>query len=243
MAYINRRRTSHTSVRKLLNRVLEPLGYRLERLSRFRQQLDLLLRRGTPLQFVQIGANDGVRFDDLYSIVTNGRFSGIVVEPLPDLYQRLQLNYADYPAIVPVNVAVHQREGSLPLYRVAPASIGRYPGWATGIASFDRNHLLRHEISSDDVIAQDVQCVPLMALLERTGMLKADLLQIDTEGYDAVILGMIDFTRFRPSVIKFEHKNMAAATRETTLQLLRANGYLYAAQGTDTVAWRAPGRS
>ena len=144
-------------MRKLLNRLLAPLGYRLERLSRFRQQMDLLLKRGTPLQFVQIGANDGVRFDDLYSIVTNAQFSGIVVEPLPDLYQRLRLNYADYPSIVPVNVAVHEQEGSLPLYRVAPDSIARYPGWATGIASFDREHLLRHAIAPDDVIAQDVE--------------------------------------------------------------------------------------
>jgi FkbM family methyltransferase len=225
-------------VRKLLNGLLEPLGYRLERLAHFQRQIDLLLEPGTPLQFVQIGANDGVRFDDLYSIVTNAQFSGIVVEPLPDIYRRLQLNYADYPTIIPVNVAVHEQEGTLPLYRVAPASVGRYPGWVTGIASFDREHLLRHKIAPDDVIAEEVKCVPMMTLLERTGMLGAHLLQIDTEGYDAAILGMIDFTAFRPTLIKFEHKNMSTAVRESTTRRLRMHGYTCAPEGTDTVAWR-----
>jgi hypothetical protein len=135
-------------------------------------------------------------------------------------------------------VAVHEREGSLPLYRVAPDSVARYPGWATGIASFDREHLLRHAIAPDDVIAQDVECVPLMTLLQRTGMLDAHLLQIDTEGYDATILRMIDFTLFHPILVKFEHKSMSAAVRGTTLERLRANGYSCAAEGTDTVAWR-----
>lgn len=228
-------------MRKLLNRLLQPLGYRLERLSRFREQVGLLLKRDTPLRFVQIGANDGIRFDDLYSIVTNARCAGIVVEPLPDMFRRLQLNYADYPAIVPVNVAIHEREGALPLYRVAPGSIGRYPGWATGIASFDREHLLRHQIAAEDVIAEQVPCIPLMTLLQRTQMLDAQLLQIDTEGYDAAILGMIDFASFHPRVIKFEHKNMSGAVREAMSKLLRVNGYDCAVDGTDTVAWRPGG--
>jgi FkbM family methyltransferase len=214
------------------------VGYRIERVSRFRRELDSLLEGAPPLKFVQIGANDGVRFDSLYSIVTARRCSGIVVEPLPDLYQRLQANYADYPGIVPVNVAIHERECSLPLYRVRPASIGRYEGWATGIASFDREHLIRHGIQSEDVIAQDVACVPLMTLLAQTGMLDANLLQIDTEGYDAEIIKMIEFAAFRPRLIKYEHKNMTDTARGEITGLLLMNGYLTTTEATDTIAWR-----
>lgn len=225
------------TVRKLLNRLLLPAGYRIERVSRFRRELDSMSKR-IALKFVQIGANDGVRFDSLYSIVTNRKCSGVVVEPLPDLYQRLQANYADYPDIVPVNVAVHEREGTLPLYRVRPEVTGRYEGWATGIASFDREHLIRHGIASEDVVAQDVPCVPLMTLLARTGMLDANLLQIDTEGYDAEIIRMIDFSRFRPRIIKYEHKNMTDAQRGEMTGLLLSNGYLTTKEATDTIAWR-----
>lgn len=225
-------------MRKLLNRLLLPAGYRIERVSRFRRELDHLSQSASPLKFAQIGANDGVRFDGLYSIVTSRKCSGIVVEPLPDLYQRLQANYADYPNIVPVNVAIHQHERSLPLYRVRPAGIGRYESWATGIASFDREHLIRHGIEADDVIAQDVPCETLMSLLARTGMLDANLLQVDTEGYDAEIIRMIDFARFSPRIIKYEHKNMTAAGRNEIARLLSRNGYLTTAEATDTIAWR-----
>src|SRR5687768_3061043 len=80
-------RYSSPHLRKFLNKILRPTGYRIERLSRFRTEIEALLR-GSTLKFVQIGANDGVRFDDLYQVVTNAQCSGIVVEPLPDMYQR-----------------------------------------------------------------------------------------------------------------------------------------------------------
>jgi len=224
-------------MRKPLNKLLRPLGYRIERLSRFQRQLADMQARG-PVKFIQIGANDGIRFDSLYSTVTNGDFAGIVVEPLPDVYLRLAANYADYPRVAAINVAVHESAASLTLYRVAPSAFGRYPGWASGIASFDREHLLRHDIAAADVAQEEVRCERLMALLQRTGMLDADLLQIDTEGYDAKVIAMIDFAAFRPRLIKFEHKNLSAATRAATASLLDTQGYRCVAEVGDTVAWR-----
>jgi FkbM family methyltransferase len=223
------------ALRKLLNRLLRPAGYRIERLSRFRTELDRLLKRGTWLKSVQIGANDGVRFDDLYRTVTNGPFRGIVVEPLPDVFERLQANYAGHPQIVPINVAIHAHERALALYRVNPQALPRYSGWADGIASFDREHLIRHGIAASDIVAVEVQCEPLMALLRRTDMLDAHLLQIDTEGYDAAVVAMIDFDVVRPQLIKFEHKNVDPRVYGDTLRLMRTNGYRCYREGSDTV--------
>ena len=93
-------------MRKLLNKLLAPTGYRIERISRFERELRSLIRRPErSLKFVQSGANDGMRCDDLYGFVMRHPCSGIVVEPLPDLFERLRANYADYPLIVPVNKA------------------------------------------------------------------------------------------------------------------------------------------
>lgn len=223
----------------MLNRLLRPAGYRIERVSRFRRQLDALVRNGSQgLKFVQIGANDGVRFDGLYSFVTQHSCAGIVVEPLPDMFERLQVNYADYPQIVPVNRAIHATASALPIFRVAPSAMSRYQGWASGIASFDREHLIRHGIQPVDVIEQEVQCVSLMELLERTGMLDAALLQIDTEGYDSAVLHMIDFARFLPALVKFEHKNMTRAEQAAHAIRFAENGYRTVAEGIDTIAWR-----
>ncbi len=63
-------------------------------------------------------------------------------------------------------------------------------------------------------------------------MLDADLLQIDTEGYDATILRMIDFSRCRPRLIKFEHKSLSAGERAgCDRSRLRAHGYRIAIEG------------
>jgi FkbM family methyltransferase len=229
-------------MRKLLNRLLLHVGYRIERVSSFARELERLrVERGSRFKFVQIGANDGVRFDGLYGFATTHPCSGIVVEPLPDMFERLRSNYADYPRIVPVNVAVHTESGTLSLFRVAPEAISRYPGWASGIASFDRDHLLRHSIDAADVLEQPVPCLPLMKLLEDTGMLDADLFQVDTEGYDSTILEMIDFGRFRPALLKYEHKTMSPEVRERHQRRLQSEGYRVAAEGTDTIGWRPRG--
>jgi FkbM family methyltransferase len=227
-------------VRKLLNKLLAPTGYRIERRSRFERELQSLTRRaGRRLKFVQIGAHDGMRFDGLYGFVTHHPCSGVVVEPLPDLFERLRVNYADYPLIVPVNKAIHETAGVLPLFRVAPDALGRYPGWAAGIASFDRSHLLRHGIAPDDIIEQPVSCTPLMQLLEDTATLDADLLQIDAEGYDSAILRMTDFARFRPRLIKYEHKAMTMAERSAHNARLARHGYRSVVEGADTIVWRS----
>jgi FkbM family methyltransferase len=227
-------------MRKLLNRLLAPAGYRIERISRFQRELDVLSHGPSRhFKFVQIGANDGVRFDGLYGYVTYHPCSGIVVEPLPDMFERLRANYADYPFIVPINKAVHATARSLPLFRVVPSAMHRYGGWVSGIASFDSNHLLGLGIAAEDVVAQPVDCLPLMELLEQTQMLDADLLQTDTEGYDSAVLDMIDFTRFAPRLIKFEHKSMSTAEHKAHAERLRRHGYRTVVEGIDTIAWRA----
>jgi FkbM family methyltransferase len=226
-------------VRKLLNKLLRPTGYRIERVSLFKQGLETLAKQPQGFKFVQIGAHDGVRYDDLYAFVTNCQCSGIVVEPLPDAFERLRGNYADYPRILPINKAIHESASVLSLYRVNPAALSRYAGWAPGIASFDFEHLLRLGIAREDVSSVTVQCTPLMPLLEQTSMLDADLMQIDTEGYDVVILRMLDYSRCRPRLIKYEHKSFSPAESAATHATLRAQGYRVAVEGHDTVAWRS----
>lgn len=56
------------------------------------------------------------------------------------MFERLRINYADYPLIVPVNKTIHETAGMLPLFRVGPAALARY----------DRSHLLRHGIAPAD---------------------------------------------------------------------------------------------
>jgi FkbM family methyltransferase len=224
-------------MRKALNRVLAPLGYRLERISPFKRQLQSLLSNKEHLKFVQIGANDGIRFDGLYEFVTQHGCAGIVVEPLPDLWERLRFNYSDYPRIKPIQAAVHETAAVMPIYRVSPQGLTSLPDWSRGLASFSREHLLTHGVPPELIVCEHVPCVPLMKLLSDNDCMDADFIQIDTEGFDIEILKMIDFQRFHPPLIKYEHKNASPAERTFAGKLLRSHGYTLAKDRGDTVAW------
>jgi FkbM family methyltransferase len=224
-------------MRKFLNSLLLPFGYELQRIDLFSRILDEMFASKAGVRFIQAGANDGVRFDDLYVKVTRNKCTGLVVEPLPDVYEFLRANYERYPKIVPVNAAVHASLPSVELYRVRPSAIPSLPEWVYGIASFNRDHLVKHRIPDQQIESQRVVCKPLMAILNEYGFLDGNMLQIDTEGYDAEVVRMIDFAVFRPRLIKYEHKNLSFADRRDVEHLLRSVGYRVRAQREDTVAW------
>jgi len=225
-------------MRKALNRLLYRWGYRLERLSPFTMKLEQLSKHKGPLKFIQIGANDGIRFDGLYEFVTSHRCVGIVVEPLPDLWEKLRSNYSDYPDIVPIKKAIHGSARLTQIYRVSPGDMGSLPDWTRGIASFNKEHLLLHGVPAERIVSEDVECIPLMQLLAETNCLDADFIQIDAEGFDIAIMRMMDFARFKPELIKYEHKNAPLEDQHEIEAALRRQGYKVRRHRGDTVAWR-----
>jgi FkbM family methyltransferase len=181
------------AILKFINTIIWYFGLRLVKLSKFDRLVAKLLTQTSPIKFVQIGANDGVRFDSLYFTVTQHRWPGLVVEPLPDIFERLRSNYLDYPEVTPINIAVHPTDLVATIYRVDQNHIGKCPDWAAGIASFLPNHHEKLNIPSEFVVSEVVKCRPLMSILSEYKMLDASLLQIDTEGYDSEVIKMIDF--------------------------------------------------
>jgi FkbM family methyltransferase len=223
-------------MRKVLNKILKKHGYRIEKVSRFTFILEDAIKAKRNFKFVQVGANDGVRFDSLYFFVTQNRCPGLVIEPLPDMFERLRMNYADYPEIIPVNVAVHPTQSSATIYRVDPKKVGNLPDFVAGIASFLPDHHLKSNVPKEAILQETVQCAPLMSVLKKYNALDADLLQIDTEGFDAEVIKMIDFSILKPQLIKYEHQNLNATDRQSTRSLLERQGYKIVEEGADTIA-------
>jgi FkbM family methyltransferase len=233
--------------RQLMKRVLARFDHRFTRVDN-PELLETLLYRillgKGHLTFAQIGANDGVRFDPIHAFVraNRHRVTGVVVEPLPDLFEALRRNYRDCPGVIAVNAAIHNEERKATLYRVDPRRAIGLPDWVHGIASFDREHLAQHSIIPPEaIVGVEVPCLRLDELLKAHGITELDLLLIDTEGYDAEIIRGLDLREARPRTLRFEHGCgagiMNRTTFESVLQQLHAAGYEVLVELEDATAY------
>ena len=214
---------------------------KMDCLSPLESLLHSRLARSPDFFFVQIGANDGILCDAIFPFITRFNLAGLVVEPLPDVFEVLKQTYRQYPRVKPVNVALHRTAAHTTLYRADPAADKLFDH-ARGIVSFDRNHLRRFGIPDECIRAVEVPCMTLQQLLDTHSVRHIDLLQIDTEGYDIEIVKMIDFDRIKPTLLRFEHglpdDIVSWETLQSTLRYLHDRGYLFLLEPYDVTAYQ-----
>jgi FkbM family methyltransferase len=203
----------------------------------------LLTQQGR-IYYVQIGANDGRSFDPIHNFVTLHRnhVAGLAVEPLKDLYEELKCTYSKCPGVVPVNVAIHNTEKEMLLYRVDPQKVKSARAFTKGIASFNKDHHRITKVPDDLMVAEKVRCMSLAALLEEHAISQFDVLVIDTEGYDAEILRGIDLGVITPKIIRFEHAVpygvMAHDEFNALCDRLRSFDYELIIESNDAIAYK-----
>jgi FkbM family methyltransferase len=197
------------------------------------------------LSFIQIGANDGVMNDPIFKFIekNKNRVSGFVLEPLPDIFSTLVTNYQSFPKIKPLNLAIHNSETEMLLYRVKSEHLSKVPAFARGIASFDPNHWKKTSLvpNPDYIESEIVKCISYSQLLRDNEITKIDLLLIDTEGYDYDILSRIDFGYLKPRIIRFEHGVRDQVMSESNFieiaERLNRHGYQIIAESYDATAY------
>lgn len=221
-------------MRNIAIRAVRSLGLDVKRYSLFKRAVETLVRKGEP-SFVQIGANNGVDFDDLFSIVTRYNLRGVVVEPIGYYFRTLEEVYKTRSNIVAVNAAIHPTAKEIRLYRVDPAKVSIL--WQHGIASFSRDHLTKnHDIPADAVIEEVVPALSLAELVARYLPRGIDILACDTEGFDGEIMKMVDLHSIRPKVIRFESKHLDRDVLAALDQRLSDAGYAVEKGWEDWVA-------
>jgi FkbM family methyltransferase len=205
-----------------------------------------VLGKRSEVTFVQIGSNDGRQGDPIFDLAkAKHGWRGLLVEPVSFLFRRLRQNYGPDPRFQFANVAVTESLGPVPFYYVserAAEELPDAPWWHDQLGSFNREHLegaLGGRLAPY-IVEEAVEGVPLRELLDRYDITQLDLLHVDTEGYDYRVLRQIDFARWRPSVIVYEHNVLAAEEYTAARELLWHAGYELTERGSDTVAVLSP---
>lgn len=223
-------------MRQLVKHGFKALGVELRRYPLFRRAIHVLVASGEKPFFIQIGANNGIDFDDFFAVVTAYYLPGIVVEPIGYYFEVLSQAYKRHPEIKPVQVALHPTDKSATLYRADPNKIRI--GWQHGIGSFSREHVVKHGVPAEHILAESVPCMTFEELVSTyvpPGR-NVDILMTDTEGFDAEILAMVDLNVIRPKIIKYESKHLAPPAAAALVQRLQAAGYVVQEGWEDNVA-------
>lgn len=191
--------------------------------------------------FIQIGANDGMALDPLRTQVVCRRWKGVMVEPVPYVFERLRQRYVNHPRITLVNAAIADQEAMLPFYSLGELKPGEEVwGWYHALGSFRKDVVLKHQYLIPDIEKRieeiQVRSMRFETLCAQTGITQIDLLQIDTEGYDYEIIRRIPFAQFKPKLIVYEHQHLSPEDRKACRDLLHQQGYLSFESGIDTAA-------
>lgn len=144
------------------------------------------------VQFIQVGASDGLKNDYIHDKVVNHGWSGILIEPVPKSFKQLSNNYRGLDVFLE-NVAISDKSGEFPFF------VGKVPS----VSSFNKKH--------DPLKVAKKIMVPTLTLnqvITKRLFFQFDLLQIDAESYDFRVIKSIDLSKYAPRIIHYEHRHL-----------------------------------
>jgi FkbM family methyltransferase len=185
---------------------------------------------------LEIGGNDGTLYDPLQQMAKSRGWAGVIIEPVPTYFKRLQSIFGQYSNVRCLQMAVGPN-GEATIYIVNDALINRLstagkPHWLQGIASFDLQHLLKHGVKEGEYQSIKVPIKSATNIIIEFGIENVDVIQIDVEGYEQEVISTIDLMIVRPQFIIFESKHLQLSSRQKIEDKFVNSGY--------TTMWMGP---
>ena len=194
----------------------------------FGDLLEFQFARSRDFTALIVGAFDGVANDLAGEFVRANECKAVFVEPQPGPFQRLCEVMRGNPRVELVNAAIDRKAGLRNFYSV-PGGIAGMPDWAERLGSFDREHVLKHESRapglSRHIVTTTVRTLSFNDVLDRHGLRKLDLVQIDAEGMDAALLEWFPFEQIKPALLHYEVAHMSLCEHSAITMRLRGMGY------------------
>jgi FkbM family methyltransferase len=216
--------------------------------------LELILQdyrqRNPDIFFIQIGAHDGKSADPIHHLVRKYHWHGILVEPQPQVFNRLKTSYEGEDQLIFENCLISYEDGMTVLYTIRDDH-AVLPFWLSQSASLSRDSVLgalhywkyveKLETLPDNYDTL-IEAVPtpaktMRSLLTQYHIQHVDLLIIDTMGFDFEILKLFPFSDLKPAIIHFEHSLLNRSDQNDCFQYLAHLGYGLTQVSVDTIAY------
>jgi len=190
---------------------------------------------------INIGAMDGVLFDELISYTRTYGFKGLYVEPIPYLFEKLKQNINDEGNLFE-NSAISDYNGNIEMMTIEKEVIdqGLVHNCFYGMSAvFPPKNGLGSEFDRPTVEKYGkkvtVKCITLDKLLRKHSIQKLDVIKVDAEGHDFVIFKQIDFEEYRPKVVRIEWINLTEEEQTLITNKFDEVKYVYEISGQDIV--------
>jgi len=167
---------------------------------------------------VIIGAHIGVHILDDIEEYKDQKI--LLIEPVPHNINSLRKNVSDYKTINIEQITVGKINETRNFYFIKEDSINKLgKHWASGIGSFDKQHILNHKTKRFKVTESDIETIHIKSLtfnklIEKYSINEIDKLQIDVEGAEYEILDSIDYKKININKIIFESKHFDGTFKE-----------------------------
>jgi len=236
---------------KILKKIIGIFGYRLIEKRLFKNNrtlskhtsfnikkiLEAIFANNKIEELIQIGANDGVSFDELNFFIKKYKTKSLLVEPIKNNFNLLKENYKDSNNISFENSAISINNEISYLYKVNPKYIHKYGSHIPAIPSFNKDHLINHGVKNKHIVFEKVVSLSILDLINKHKFNTLDLLFIDCEGYDGkIVLDFLSTVEMSPIII-FEFVHIDNEFFEKVLNKLLDKNYLFISVDENVVCY------
>ena len=189
----------------VLDRFLAKLVSRFKRRSFALNHLDLKLKPYLDFTggiFVEAGANDGISQSNTLYFERYRNWSGILIEPIPELAEQCRVNR---PGCIVENCALVPHDYAHSYVEMRYCNLMSLVKGAMHSKEEEEDHIARgREIQDVDTYELKAPARTLSSVLDQHAVAGVDFFSLDVEGFELAVLRGIDFDRHRPTFMLIE---------------------------------------